>query len=362
MKINKKISYLYHGRGSGGGWGRYKQKIKHNLGAIRGHLQTVINNTAPEREKYKKSVAIAAAGVAGAAGTIYNSTLGAVYKSPSAVRLGIKGLYQSYKLSRASKALKKEAGINLVSKERKLASFENKTKKIQNQLNALLVREQTKLKQLENKGMSTQSKQERYKKLKEKLLKKKEKSIKATDNWAQRQQEKYGIGGKKAIDEQKVKELKELKKEKSNTTNLSRSEIFKLQLKESKRKVEKRQKNAKNTKQKDINQKLSEVEEKRKQMVDIETKAKAVSTLLYSSNEKQKETARTTLGETNLTQAKLKEMSQSLLKNRSELSKEFEKTRREALREEKDFKRETAKTNLQTLSNRVERRQARLHR
>ena len=304
----------------------------------------MINNTAPEREKYKKSVAIAAAGVAGAAGTIYNSTLGAVYKSPSAVRLGIKGLYQSYKLSRASKALKKEAGINLVSKERKLKQFEAKTNKIQNQLNALLDREQKKLKILENEGMSTQSKQERYKKLKEKLLKKKEKSIKATDNWAQRQQEKYGIGGKKAIegkelqaiDEQKVKELKELKKEKSNTTNLSRSEIFKLQLKESKRKVEKRQKNAKNTKQKDINQKLSEVEEKRKQMVDIETKAKAVSTLLYSSIETAIQNAKKTIKE-DLSQEQLKNMQKDLLKKRDKLSKEFKTIRREALREEKDF-------------------------
>ncbi len=179
MKINKKISYLYHGRGSGGGWGRYKQKIKDNFSAIPKHWQTIKDETATERENYKKTVAITAAGLGGTIGTIYNSTLGAVYKSPSAVGLGAKSLYQSYKLSRASKALKKEAGINLVSKERKLKQFEAKTNKIQNQLNALLVREQTKLKQLENKGMNTQSKQERYKKLKEKLLKKKRKKYKS---------------------------------------------------------------------------------------------------------------------------------------------------------------------------------------
>jgi len=117
---------------------------------------------------------------------------------------------------------------------------------------------------------------------------------------------------------------------------LSRSEIFKLQLKESKRKVEKRQKNAKNTKQKDINQKLSEVEEKRKQMVDIETKAKAVSTLLYSSIETAIQNAKKTIKE-DLSQEQLKNMQKDLLKKRDKLSKEFKTIRREALREEKDF-------------------------
>lgn len=117
---------------------------------------------------------------------------------------------------------------------------------------------------------------------------------------------------------------------------MSRSEIFKLQLKESKRKVEKRQKNAKNTKQKDINQKLSEVEEKRKQMVDIETKAKAVSTLLYSSIETAIQNAKKTIKE-DLSQEQLKNMQKDLLKKRDKLSKEFKTIRREALREEKDF-------------------------